>query len=205
MPNTPKQKNKLKIGLVAYKKGEPEDNKRTRYLSESEIQLLRDNCRKDVWPIVFTALCTGMRRGEILALEWNNVDLVNDNITLLKTKSNKKREIPILPELKAMFIQLKTKTDGKVFEISKDAFIGSWKRTLAKLKIPDFKFHDLRHSYSSYFVMNGGDIQILQKLLGHSSLSLTQRYAHLSPEHIKKGAQIMQGVFGTFENEQKSK
>lgn len=183
----------------------PEDNKRTRYLSQKEIQLLRDNCRTDVWPIVFTALCTGMRRGEILSLEWQNVDLVNDNITLLKTKSNKKREIPILPELKAMFMQLGPKPSGKVFEISKDAFICSWKRMLAKLHIPDFHFHDLRHCYSSYFVMNGGELQVLQQLLGHSSLSLTQRYAHLSPYHIKKGAQVMQGVFGNFENDQKPK
>lgn len=183
----------------------PEDNKRTRYLSQKEIQLLRDNCRADVWPVVFCALCTGMRRGEILNLEWQNVDLINDNITLLKTKTNKKREIPILPELKAMFIQLGPKPSGKVFSISQDAFICSWKRTLAKLKIPDFHFHDLRHCYSSYFVMNGGELQILQQLLGHSSLSLTQRYAHLSPYHIKKGAQVMRGVFGAFENDPKSK
>ena len=178
---------------------EPEDNKRTRYLSTEEIQLLKDNCRADVWPVVFTALCTGMRRGEILGLEWDRVDLVNDNIALLKTKSAKKREIPILPELKEVLSSLGPKTSGRVFAISADAFICSWKRTLAKLNIPDFHFHDLRHTFASYFMMRGGVITDLQHILGHSNLNLTQRYAHLSPDHLKKGMQVMQGAFGKVE------
>lgn len=177
---------------------EPEDNKRTRYLSQEEIQLLKDNCRADVWPVVFCALCTGMRRGEILNLAWENVDLIHNNITLLKTKSAKKREIPILPELKEMLLRVSPKPSGKVFEISKDAFNCSWKRMLAKLQIPDVCFHTLRHTFSSYFMMNGGVITDLQQILGHSTLALTQRYAHLSPEHIKKGMQVMQGVFSSF-------
>ena len=180
---------------------QPEDNQRTRYLSLAEIQILKTHCRVDVWSIVFCALCTGMRRGEILSLDWENVDLANDNITLLKTKSGKKREIPILPDLKTMLLQLNPQPQGKVFQITEDAFNCSFKRTLAKVQIPDFHFHDLRHTFASYFMMRGGLITDLQLILGHSSLKMTQRYAHLSPEHLKKGMRVMVGAFGSFQQE----
>lgn len=178
----------------------PGDNQRTEYLSKERIQLLKKNCRADVWPVVFCALCTGMRRGEILGLEWDRVDLVNDNITLLKTKSAKKREIPILPELKDMFLSMDSKNNGKVFAIGKNAFECCWKRMLKKLAISNLHFHDLRHTFASYFMMNGGVITDLQQILGHSSLKMTQRYAHLSPAHLKKSMQVMAGTFGTFNN-----
>lgn len=180
---------------------EPEDNKRTRYLNKEEIALLLDKCREDVRPVVFCALYTGMRRGEILSLTWDNVDLQQDNITLLRTKSTKKREIPIVKELKQLFLSMNPKKSGPVFPISRDAFICSFKRTLAKLAIPDFHFHDIRHTFASHFMMSGGSITDLQQILGHSDLKLTQRYAHLSQEHLKKGMQIIQGVFGDFKRE----
>ncbi len=177
---------------------DPEDNKETRYLSKAEIKLLKENCRPDVWRVVFCALCTGMRRGEILSLEWQNVDLVNDNITLLKTKSNKKREIPILPELKEMLLSMKPKTRGSVFGLTEDAFMCSFRRTLKKLNIPGLHMHLTRHSFASYFMMNGGKITDLQQILGHSSLALTQRYSHLSKDHLQQGIQVMKGTFGSF-------
>ena len=173
----------------------PEDNKRTRYLEQAEINTLLKECRPDVRNVVLCALYTGMRRGEILELEWQRVDLHNDNITLLKTKSSKKREIPILPELKQILLRLGPKTEGNVFGVSRDAFICSFKRTLRRLNIPDFRFHDLRHTFASYFMMRGGVITDLQHILGHSDLKLTQRYAHLSPAHLKKGIQVMNGAF----------
>ena len=177
---------------------DPEDNKETRYLSKAEIQLLKKHCRPDVWRVVFCALCTGMRRGEILGLEWQNVDLVNDNITLLKTKSNKKREIPILPELKDMLLSMKPKAKGSVFGLTENAFVCSFRRTLKKVNIPGLHMHLTRHSFASYFMMNGGKITDLQQILGHSNLALTQRYSHLSPEHLKQGIQVMKGTFGAF-------
>lgn len=177
---------------------EPEDNKRTRYLTQKEVEIVLKACRKDVRQVVFCALYTGMRRGEILSLCWENVDMVHDNITLLHTKSSKKREIPILPELKKLFLEIGPQKSGPVFSISKDAFICSFKRMAAKLPIADFHFHDLRHTFASFFMMGGGSITDLQQILGHSDLKLTQRYAHLSPEHLKKGMRVMQGVFGDF-------
>jgi len=177
---------------------EPEDNKRTRYLTEAEIKQLLSACRKDVQQVVSCALYTGMRRGEILSLTWDNVDLRRNNITLLRTKSTKKREIPIVPALKEILQAVGPKKSGPVFPISKNAFICSFKRTLAKLSIPDFHFHDLRHTFASYFMMRGGRITDLQQILGHSDLKLTQRYAHLSPEYLQRSMQIIQGAFGQF-------
>lgn len=177
---------------------EPEDNKRTRYLTQKEVDILLKACRKDVRQVVFCALYTGMRRGEILSLCWENVDMAHNNITLLHTKSSKKREIPVLPELKKLFLEIGPQKSGPVFRISKDAFICSFKRTVAKLPIADFHFHDLRHTFASFFMMGGGSVTDLQQILGHSDLKLTQRYAHLSPEHLKKGMRVMQGVFGDF-------
>lgn len=177
---------------------DPEDNKRTRYLSKAEIELLKKHCRPDVWRVVFCALCTGMRRGEILNLEWQNVDLVNDNITLLKTKSTKKREIPVLPELKTMLQSMKPKANGSVFGLTENAFVCSFRRTLKKLHIKNICFHDTRRTFASYFMINSGDIYVLQKLLGHSTVTLTERYSYLSPSRLKQGVQVVKNAFGSF-------
>jgi integrase len=66
--------------------------------------------------------------------------------------------------------------------------------SLKKAGIEDFRFHDLRHTFASHFVMRGGSIKDLQEILGHKSLTMTMRYAHLSQEHKKKAVNLLNGL-----------
>ncbi len=138
-----------------------ENNKRLRFLTIEECQTLIECCADHLKPIVITALHTGMRRGEILGLKWEYVDLRHGFILLDVTKNGERREIPIDNTLKEMlnrmprgfesvyvFTDLKT---GDPYKTIKRSF----STALKKAEIKDFKFHDLRHTFASQLVMNG--------------------------------------------------
>jgi len=167
----------------------PENNKRLRFLSSDECQALIGSCNNHLRPIVITALNTGMRKGEILGLQWDWVDLRHGFILLGITKNGERREIPInktlretleaLPRhIKSPFVFWSDK-EGKPFQDVK----GSFSSALKRASIKDFLFHDLRHTFASHLVMAGCDLRTVQELLGHKTLTMTLRYAHLSPAH----------------------
>lgn len=107
--------------------------------------------------------------------------LQDGKLTFTKTKSGKNRSIPVSPELYAE-INRRLKKYG-VFSNSINAFGRALKA--AKIDLPKGRAaHVLRHSFASHFVMNGGDILTLQKILGHSTVNMTMRYAHLSSDHL---------------------
>lgn len=174
-----------------------ENNGRLRYLSKEECQTLVNECSNHLKPIVITALNTGMRRGEILTLKWENVDLRHGFILLDKTKNGQRREIPINETLRATFQGLQRRLDvpyvffnpstGLPYGDVKTAFYGACRRA----KITDFHFHDLRHTFASHLVMNGVDITTVKELLGHKTLTMTLRYAHLAPSHKVKAVDIL--------------
>ncbi|WP_428898437.1 Site-specific recombinase XerD [Parelusimicrobium proximum] len=145
-------------------------------------------------PIISIAIMTGMRRGEILGLKWENIDLNSGFIYLLDTKSGKPREIPLIPSLITVFMQLGPKPVGKVFDITEVQLKFSFKKALMMCGVEQFRFHDLRHTYASHFIMRDGSLADLQKILGHSSMNLTLRYAHLSRQHMTNTAQRMEGL-----------
>lgn len=107
--------------------------------------------------------------------------LQDGKLTFTKTKSGKNRSIPVSPELYAEINQHLKQYGG--FSNSINAFGRALKA--ANIKLPKGQVaHVLRHSFASHFVMNGGDILTLQKILGHSTVSMTMRYAHLSSDHL---------------------
>jgi integrase len=142
-------------------------------------------------PIVLLAMNTGMRKGEILSLDWQNVDLTHKNLTIMSenAKSGKTRHIPLNTEAFETLKKWKGDPgsvgfvfkgqDGKpLLEIRK-----SWATVLDIAKIENFRFHDLRHHFASRLVMASVDLNTVRELLGHSDLTMTLRYAHLAPEH----------------------
>lgn len=164
----------------------PEDNVREVYWKKEELQAMLKGCRQDIADIILCAYYTGMRRGEIFNMQWENVDLEKGFISILKSKTSRKRTIPIVPQLKSILERIGPKTNGAVFSLSVDAFDCAFKR-LKKIKnLTHLHFHDLRHTFASRFRMNQGNLGDLQALLGHSTLRMTNRYAHLSPEYLKK-------------------
>lgn len=174
-----------------------DDNRRLRYLSNDDIQGLLKHCHGHLLPIVITALNTGMRRGEILSLKWENVDMVHGFIHLEQTKNGDRRDIPINDTLKSTLKALTRRLDspyvfyanktGKPYRDVKKAF----QNALTKAKIQDFHFHDLRHTFASHCVMAGIDITTVSRLLGHKSLTMTLRYSHLAPSHMVNAVNIL--------------
>ncbi len=167
----------------------PENDRRLRYLERDEINTLLKNCPDYLRPIVIMALHAGMRRGEILNLEWEQVDLKRRIIYVLNTKTDEKREIPINSILYSTLVELYGKGNGDyVFPGRKEGrpytqIRKGFLTALKKSAIKNFRFHDLRHTFASHLVMKGADLKTVQELLGHKSIEMTMRYAHLSPNH----------------------
>jgi integrase len=199
-----------------------ENNRRLRYLSKEECHTLIDACVDYLKPIVITALNTGMRKGEILSLKWDNIDMNNGFILLDSgmTKNGERREIPINATLRATLEELykgtvkkprridvphvfyrvgKADSTAKAFDNVHRSFTSACKRA----KIRDFHFHDLRHCFASHLVMAGIDITTVKELLGHKTLTMTLRYAHLAPSHKVKAVDILDQALNTSPTSQK--
>ncbi|MDA8169509.1 MAG: site-specific integrase [Nitrospiraceae bacterium] len=174
-----------------------DEGKRLRYLSKEESRELVNHCDNHLKPIVITALNTGMRRGEILSLTWDRVDLKHGFILLDRTKNGERREIPVNETLRAALQGLARRLDiphvfydpqtGKAYQEVKRSF----HTALRRAKIHDFHFHDLRHTFASHLVMAGVDLTTVKELLGHKTLTMTLRYAHLAPAHKVKAVDIL--------------
>ena len=183
-----------------------ENNKRLRFLTAEECQRLIDCCKPHLKSIVTVALHTGMRKSEILNLKWEQVDLNHGFILLNITKNGERREIPVDNTLREMFekiphsiesIYVFTDRDGNPYKSVKKSF----STALKKAGIRDFRLHDCRHTYASQMVMNGVDLTTVKDLLGHKSLTMTLRYAHLAPEHKRKAVNILDKVLSNNQTE----
>ncbi len=173
-----------------------ENNKRLRYLEKEEIVKLLARCSRHLRPIVVVALNTGMRKGEILGLKWQDMDFKRGIIYLYNTKNGEKREIPINEMVKTALLRTLKHPDspyifcdktGRPFKDIKKSFFTA----LTKSGIINFHFHDLRHTFASQLVMAGVDLNTVRELMGHKSLEMTLRYAHLSPDHKRRAVDIL--------------
>jgi len=172
--------------------------------------------------VYLTALLTGMRAGEIFALKWDSVDLARRLITIKRstdkstgkiketTKSNKIRYVGINDDLFAEFTKHRNRNPKSefVFENNVGSFINhdNFKNRFFTKDMKDvgtkaIRFHDLRHTFASHYMMNGGNIYDLQKILGHSDVKTTMRYAHLAPDHIAHTANIVSFIPKTQGND----
>jgi integrase len=183
--------NRLKTALdeKIYRKGTKDFNK--------------TNCRLRM--IVLVAVTTGMRASEIFGLRWSDV-MYNEGLLAvrMKLKGGKMRYVPMLPELadelrrympkpaedKVRFMA--NRNDDLIFPPKGDAKGGrrrveaSFEDLLRRAEIENFRFHDLRHTFASWYMMNGGDLYELAKILGHSNIKMTERYAKLGRQHIAR-------------------
>lgn len=191
-----------------------EDNHKTRYLTKAEEKRLfieiereyevldRYTHKKKITqpylylkPIIITALQTGMRRGEILNLKWNNIDFTQGFIELLETKSGKSRKIPISSTLKEVLLGIKRnseyvfvnpRTNGPYTDLKK-----SFHTVIKKAGINNFRFHDLRHTVATRLVEKNIDLFVVQDILGHSKITTTQRYAHPVPQRKLDAIEVL--------------
>ena len=144
-------------------------------LTVEELQLLLDCCPPHLKPVVLVAVHTGMRKGEILKLKWDQVDIRHSFLLLDETKNGERREIPINRTLYELFAGMPRSLESEYVFVGKDGEpYGDIKRSfhtaLKKAGIRDFHFHDLRHTFASHLVMAGIDLLSVKELLGHKSL-----------------------------------
>lgn len=146
-----------------------------------------------VKPMVILSLNTGLRRGELFNLTWENIDLKRANLTVAgeSAKSGKTRHIPLnaeaLDALQSWSKQVMNNDEKLVFA-NKDGqrfnhVKRSWAGVLREAEIQNFRWHDMRHHFASRLVMAGVDLNTVRELLGHADTKMTLRYAHLAPEH----------------------
>jgi len=180
---------------------------RDRYLTSDERDALLKACRTSPNPYLYTvvllAISTGMRRGEIMTLRWNDIDLKGDAITVRETKNDEIRRVPLVGPAKQAVTHL-----AKVRQINTNLLFPSakradtpvdlrhpWEQALEYSGVQDFRFHDLRHTAASYLAMNGASLLELSRILGHKSLEMVKRYAHLSDPHLHDVVKSMADQF----------
>ena len=181
---------------------------RIRFLENDERTRLLEECKKAanpyLYPAVIVALSTGARKMEVLGLKWEDVDLANERAILKDTKNGERRSINLLGEVNNIIAKLYNErkpnaiyvfpsNDGtKPFDIMR-----SWRAAIKRAGIENFRFHDLRHTTASYLAMQGKSLGEIADVLGHKTLQMVKRYAHLSDAHKKSlTADMNKTIFG---------
>jgi len=176
---------------------------RVRFLDKDELCALLSACQQSghpcLYPVVVIAVSTGMRHGEILGLRWQDIDLVRHRITLEQTKNGDRRSVPLVGRARtvisgyAKFRQIETllvfpsrHKPGVPVDLRKP-----WLKAVEKAQLEDFRFHDLRHTCASYLAMSGATLAEISEVLGHKTLAMVKRYAHLSDSHTSKVVERM--------------
>jgi len=173
---------------------------RVRFLLDDERNRLLAECRKSgnecLYDVVVLALSTGMRHSEIMNLRWDDVDTRRGVAVLYDTKSGERRAVPLVGHaLEILEERALNRREGSPYvfpglyrpgEPPRSRQIRSaWDEAVKRAGIDDFRFHDLRHSAASCLAMNGASLAEIAHLLGHKTLQMVKRYAHLSEAHTK--------------------
>ena len=170
----------------------PEKKGRTRYLSDNERERLFKACRNSKWDklylLVLMAITTGARRGELLSLRWNSLDIDKQTAYVQTSKNGEPKVLPLTESVIKELGRFSLNDGSLIFasEINPDkpyVFFKQWKRVRHEAELIDFRFHDLRHTTASYLAQNGATLIEIADVLGHKQIEVTKRYAHLCIEH----------------------
>lgn len=182
-------------------------------------QFLRANKNDTLLPFYYVAIHSGMRLAELCGLKWDRIDFVNNQISVSRTrdsfgakettKTRIKRFVPMTQEVRVLLMSLykaNHKNNPYVFleadgtEVKYHHIYRRFQKAQTKAGITNkIRFHDLRHSFASNYMMNGGNVFDLQKLLGHTDIKMTMRYAHFTPAHLQNSIKFMNMVGGDSE------
>lgn len=187
----------------------PGEVERVRFLDDGERARLLEACKSSQYPrlyaIVLMGMLTGARRGELLSLRWNDLDLERGVAQLGRSKNGDRRTLVLLPHVIAAMRPFATDSGNRyVFGSMRTrhqtpADIGTaWHAAIARAKIIDFKFHDLRHCCASYLAQAGVPLNVIAEVLGHRMLDMTRRYAHLTTQTKATAMQAALGRIGVL-------
>jgi integrase len=183
-----------------------DDNKIERYLTETQTKGLLDAVRLSdnemLQYIVLFLIYTGARKREVLDARWRDIDWAQRSWRIPKTKSGKVRHVPISSGAMSVLehLRLRIRTgfldEQAIFVNPKTgapfvSFFYSWNNARIRAGLPEFRIHDLRHSFASYLVNAGRSLYEVQELLGHADIKTTSRYAHLSRERLVAAVEMV--------------
>ncbi len=195
------------------------DNRRMRFLSHDEAQILLSALKKKsvlVHEISLISLTSGLRFNEIVSLVWSDFDLSRGILTIRNTKNGRTRVAYLTSAVREIFsVKVRGRNDELIFQGRDGVKIERISRTFERVveelgfnkNISDsrqrFVFHSLRHTYASWMVEGGVSLYVLKNLLGHSGISQTERYAHLGDESLQAAVKTFEKSFqakdqGTF-------
>lgn len=167
---------------------------RTRWITQEEEELLVANAAPHLGPLIRFAVDTGGRRGELLGLQWQNVDMKNRRIVFVQTKNGDDRHINLCERAYQTLLSLDPKDFGPVFTYKGKGMKSvktSFDKARLKSGLDDVRFHDLRHTFASRLVQGGVPLYDVMHMTGHKSLEMVQRYAHLAPEFQSKSIKVL--------------
>lgn len=175
-----------------------------RFLTKEECEKLLNHCGPELYPIFFTLLNTGMRRGELLNLEWKDVDFDRKRIKIRFKETwepkTSERNIPMNDKLVEVLQEHKKGSrNNLVFPDKNGEIIDKNRLRMQLIRIakqcgfPDVtKLHSLRHTFASHLVMSGVDLPTVKKLMGHSDIETTMIYSHLADDHVDKAVEKLE-------------
>jgi len=172
----------------------PENNARIRFLSNEERSCLFEACRASKWDklylIVLMAITTGARKGELMSLEWSDIDLDRQTAFVKTSKNGEPKVLPLTDSVIKELVKYKEDNGllfpSKLIPNKPYCFTKPWYKALKEADVEDFRFHDLRHSCASYLAMNGASLLEIADVLGHKQIQMTKRYAHLCIDHKQR-------------------
>lgn len=184
--------------IRAVKKIRGPESKPIEFLTKQEVEALLRALTPAFRPMIYTYLKTGLRRNELVFLEWNDINFEKKLIRVINkqahpTKSYRERHIPMDDKLTSLLLSLpRAKNNPYVFTTQqntqrKNNLVAKLKKAAKRAGIQkNVTVHSLRHSFASNLVMAGVDLATVKELLGHADIHTTMRYAHLAPDHLQE-------------------
>lgn len=163
----------------------PGERQRHTYLTPTEVQRLVKAANVKIRSAILLAALTGLRRGELVGLKAS--DRKDGALVLQDTKNGRPRIVPLPTEAASIRLPL---------GVTADYLTWHFRVARQKAKLPHVRFHDLRHSYASWLVQGGSSLTVVRDLLGHSSLAVTSRYAHLGESHLREAVKGLPRIAG---------
>ncbi|HEM8613673.1 TPA: site-specific integrase [Citrobacter amalonaticus] len=189
-------------------------NKRVRWLEKDEAKRLIYECPEPLKSVVKFALATGLRRSNIINLEWQQIDMQRRVAWVNPEDSKSNRAIGVAlndtackvlrdqigNHHKFVFIHTKAgrRPDGSVTPAVRKMRVDdgrAWKSACKRAGVEDFRFHDLRHTWASWLIQSGVPLSVLQEMGGWESIEMVRRYAHLAPNHLTEHAKQIDSIF----------
>ena len=179
----------MSVNPVDKVKMPPSSPARRRRLEDGEFEKLEEAARQTknlhIWPVIVFAIETGMRRGEILGLQWEHVDLDRRIAYLPLTKNGSSREVPLSTKAaKVLAMQRQRNDTPSPFPVTANGFRLAWERLRSRAGLSDLRFHDLRHEAISRFFELGLNIPEVAVISGHKDPRMLFQYTHLRARSI---------------------